>query len=202
MTVYGQHEVVKDLIARGSPRAARSCSRSSSVSVADLERKRGRRSGTAGRRGARDPLRLHRRMRRIPRRLPAGDSRRRADGLRERISVRLARHPGARRRPREELIYANHERGFALLSRCVPPRCAASICRSTRREHRQLARRADLVGIAGAARGRSRLAADRGPGPAEGDHAMRSFVVEPMHMAACFSPAMPRISCRRRAPRE
>ena len=61
-------------------------------------------------------MRLRRRLRRLPRRLPALDPRRRARRLLAGVSVRLARILAAVAPSTEELIYAYHERGFALHS--------------------------------------------------------------------------------------
>ena len=66
---------------------------------------------------ARARVRRRRRLRRLPRRLPADDSRRRS-ARRSRASTRSA---GSGSWPRcapssDELVYAHHERGFALLS--------------------------------------------------------------------------------------
>ena len=100
ITVYAQHEVVKDLIeARlaygGQIWSSRWTRCRSTASMA-----RRRAFSSQRRRRVRDRLRLHRRLRWLSRHLPAFDSCRRAALLREDISVRLAGHSRAtRRRP-------------------------------------------------------------------------------------------------------
>ena len=77
ITVYGQQEVVKDLIAArlaaggADPVRGRATSR-----LHDIDSDAPRITFRARRRRRRARLRLHRRLRRLPRRLPAGDSRR------------------------------------------------------------------------------------------------------------------------------
>ena len=94
ITIYGQQEVVKDLIERGWRRVCRCTSRSPTCAST---RRRGVVRYHPRRRRARAGRRPDRGLRRLPRRLPAGD-RRRADRLRARVPVRLDGHP--RRTPR------------------------------------------------------------------------------------------------------
>ena len=94
ITIYGQNEVVHDLI-----EARLATGRPLVFEAQDVQR---RRPGVHGaphslpdrRRGARADVRLHRRLRRLSRRLPAVDSGRGAARLRARLPVRVARHPG------------------------------------------------------------------------------------------------------------
>ena len=111
ITVYGQQEVVKDLIAARVESGGELLFEVSDVSV-DVDRPA--RPLRARRRGGGADVRRDRRLRRLPRRLPRGD-RGAPDG---RTSAPI-RSPGsgssrARKPSSEELIYANHERGFAL----------------------------------------------------------------------------------------
>ena len=167
ITVYGQQEVVKDLIAARLeselPLALRGL------------RRRGRRVAAVGvvharGVGCRAVMRRDRGLRRLPRRLPRRD-RRRADRLRARLSVRLARHPrevqalvrGADlREPRARLRAALDALpvGDALL-----PAVLAG------RGPRRLARRTDLGGAQRALRARRRLLVERGRDLREGRHA-------------------------------
>ena len=90
ITIYAQGEVIKDLVdarlAFGGPlffEVDNVCLREfDSARPRILFQKQGRARGTG--------LRFHRRLRRLSRRLPAFDSRRRADGVSEGLSVRLA----------------------------------------------------------------------------------------------------------------
>ena len=122
ITVYAQHEVLKDLIEPGWRRAGRS--------IRGQGRWRRRRHRRPAPRSASPPrtarprarLRLRRRLRRHPRRVPQGGAgRRRAQGLLRTsiLSAGSASWPRRRLR-RDELIYAHHERGFALVSTRSP----------------------------------------------------------------------------------
>ena len=87
----------------------------------DGDRPRDHATATDGER-ARAGVRRHRRLRRLPRHLPRRRSR---AGVLHGLRARAIRSPGSasspqRRRPREELIYAHHERGFALHSMRSP----------------------------------------------------------------------------------
>ena len=172
ITVYGQQEVVKDLIARAARRG------------------RNRRLRGERRRGARPriecaALRLaqrtatsvelacdyHRRLRRVPRHLPAGDPRRSSC----RSSSARIRSRGSASWPRphrshDELIYAYHERGFALFSDAIAGGHATLPAGAARRGHRGLARRAHLERAAHAPRDRRRLEAQRRAGAGKGRH--------------------------------
>jgi 2-polyprenyl-6-methoxyphenol hydroxylase-like FAD-dependent oxidoreductase len=92
VTIYGQQEVVKDLIAAriadGAP-----IEFEAEVIGFDGSTATGRRSVTARAIRAHADLRRDRGLRRLSWRLAARDSGRRADQLRSRVSVRLARHP-------------------------------------------------------------------------------------------------------------
>ena len=99
----------------------------------------------------------------------------------------------------DELIYAYHERGFALHS-LRSPEISRLYLQAPGRGHRRMARRPDLGGAPRAA-GERRMDAGEGPIVEKGVTAMRSFVVEPMRTAGSSSPATPPTSCRRPAPR-
>ena len=198
ITIYGQQEVVKDQIAallrarRAGPLRGRATSRCT-TSTASV------RAITYRRRRARARVRLHRRLRRLPRRLPAGDPRRRADRARVRLSVRwlgiLAEAPPAT----DELIYAWHEHGFALHSMRSPTVSRLYLQVPDRRGPRRLARRPDLGRAATAA---ASAAVNRGADLRQGHHADALLrLPSRCSTAACSSPATPRTSSRRPAPR-
>ena len=93
VTIYGQQEVVKDLIAA---RIADGAPIEFDAEVTGVRWARQRPADGAlpqGRHRIRAHLRHHRGLRRISRRLPSGDPGRRAHHLRSRVSVRLARDP-------------------------------------------------------------------------------------------------------------
>ena len=116
IVIYGQTEVVKDLIAArldaGLPLHVRGGGRRR----ARLRGRRAVRHVRPRRRGAATRLRRHRRLRRLPRRLPPGD--RRTSCAPSRASTRSAGSASSPRSPpsSDELVYAHHARGFALLS--------------------------------------------------------------------------------------
>ena len=70
----------------------------------------------------------------------------------------------------DELIYAYHERGFALYSMRSPEITRLYLQVRPDEDARRVARRAHLGGAAHAARNRRRLEAARGPGPGKGRH--------------------------------
>ena len=119
ITVYGQQEVVKDLIAARLESGGELHFEVADVAVADVESERPAVRFTPRRRRARAALRRDRGLRRLPRRLPPGD-RGRAERVRARVPLRLARDPRPRPPSSEELIYANHAHGFALHSMRTP----------------------------------------------------------------------------------
>ena len=134
-------------------------------------------------------VRRGRRLRRLPRRLPPGDPRRRPDRLRPHLPVRLARDPRPRRRrPRTSSIYSRHERGFALLQRAlargqppVPPGASptrTSTSGPTTASGTSCHTRTDAQ--------RRLRAPATGPIIEKGVAALRSFVVEPMRYGRLF----------------
>ena len=172
ITIYGQQEVVKDLIAArlDARRAAalrgrrrRRCDDLERRAAHHLSRRRGR---------ARARVRLHRRLRRLPRRLPRGDPAERCIASRARSirSAGSASSPRPRRRARRADLRVPRARLRAALA-CARPRSAASTSRcpptttldagptsgSGTSSSRRLARR--------------RLAARRGPIVERGHHA-------------------------------
>ena len=204
ITVYGQHEVVKDLI------AARLAD--GGAIHFEVERRHARTGSTAtapthplpqGRRRARDRLRLHRRLRRLPRRLPAKPARRQLTAY-ERdypfawLGILAESAPAS-----DELIYAHSERGFALLSMRSPTLSRLYRPMRAGRRHRRLAGRARLGGTAAPHRARRRrVPRARGAGPAEGHHADAELRRRAdAASAGSTSPATPPTSCRRPAPR-
>ena len=86
----------------------------------------------------------------------------------------------------DELIYAHHERGFALLSLRSPDAQPPLPPVPPRRGHRRVARRAHLGGAAGAARRSTGWTLDEGPMLEKGVTPMRSFVAEPMQHGRLF----------------
>ncbi len=150
--------------------------------------------------GAGDRLRLHRRLRRLPRHLPAEHSRRRAQRVRARLSVRLARHPGgnaAARRGTDLFLYRPR---LCALHHALADAGAALSAGRPRRGYRELARRPHLGRTAQAARRRAH--AEGRQDAAEGHHPDaqlrgRADAVRP----AVSSPATAPTSCRRPAPR-
>ena len=93
VTIYGQQEVVKDLIDRRLADGGQILFEAADVSVHDFGGRGAENPLPARRQGSGIGLRLHRRLRRLPRHLPAEHSGDCAHGLRSRISVRLGRHP-------------------------------------------------------------------------------------------------------------
>ena len=87
--------------------------------------------------------------------------------------------------PSDELIYAYHERGFALHSMRSPTVTRLLPSGSAGREPRRVAGRADL-GRARAAPGARRWALNTGEIVEKGVTGMRSFVVEPMQHGRMF----------------
>ena len=92
VTIYGQQEVVKDLVARGCADGGELLFEVDGVSVHDFTGDRPKIRFTHEGKPPRDRMRFHRRLRRLPRHLPAEHSRRRAHRVRARLPVRLARH--------------------------------------------------------------------------------------------------------------
>ena len=141
-------------------------------------------------------LRRHRRVRRVPRHLPARDPGRRADDLGARLSVRLARHPRRRAAIHRRAHLRPPPRTGSRCTACAAPRSAGSTCRSTRTRKSgtgrttgsgtELSRRLELPGWAlrqrpGAGQGhhpdaqlRQRADAIRTPVPGRGRRAYRA----------------------------
>ena len=127
------------------------------------------------------------RLRRLSRHLPAFDSGRRA-ALSTRRRIRSAGWAFWRRRsrPRDELIYANHERGFALLSMRTPQisrlylQCRPDEDLGEWPDERIWEELQSALGN----RGGFRL--NEGPILQKGVTAMRSFVAEPMQYGRLF----------------
>ena len=139
ITVYAQHEVVKDLIAARLQAGGQIFFDAGRAAIHDFDGEVAADHVSARGRGLRDRLRLHRRLRWLPRNLPARDSRRGAALLREDLSVRLARHSGgggagfaradlhqprARLRPAQHAHSANQPRVPAVPARRRPCRVA------------------------------------------------------------------------------
>ncbi len=93
ITIYGQNEVVHDLVEARLETGRPLHFEVEDVSVHDLESARAPHPLPEGRRRARDRVRHHRRLRRFSWHLPPGDPREPAAPLRARVSVRMAGHP-------------------------------------------------------------------------------------------------------------
>ena len=93
----------------------------------------------------------------------------------------------------DELVYAHHERGFALLSLRSPELSRLYVQCRPDEDIAELARRADLGGAAGPARLDDGWTLARGPGAREGDHGDAQL----RRRADAARPALPR---RRRRP--
>ena len=187
ITVYGQQEVVKDLIAARLQAGGELRFEVDDVSLHDLETRRPAHPLPPRGRRARAALRRHRGLRRLPRHQPPDDPRRRAAHLRARVPVRVARDPGrggalqrgAHLLPsRARLRAAQH----ALAQAHAPVPAVRA-----RRRHRGVARRAHLGGAADAPGHRRRLArSSEGPIVEKGITPMRSFVAEPLRYGHLF----------------
>ena len=152
-------------------------------------------SGSATRaRQQRARVRRDRGLRRLPRRLPRRASPT-ACCARSRASTRSAGSASSpRSRPSsDELVYAHHERGFALLSLRSPELSRLYVQCRPDEDIDGVARRPDLGGAADPARHSTAGRSHEGPVLEKGITPMRSFVVEPMQLR----PAVPR---RRRRP--
>ena len=170
ITVYGQQEVVKDLIEVRLAAGGQIFFDAGDVVPKGIEGPHPEVSFTDGGAAPRRPGRLHRRLRRVPRNLPRRDPARRAAVLRQGVPVRLARRARRRgavlggtdlRQQRARLRPAQHAqpRGEPVL-----PAGGAG------RGHRRLARRPDLGRTRGAAGDRAGLEPGHRPGPGEGHH--------------------------------
>ena len=191
ITVYGQHEVVKDLDrARGSPPAAQILfevegRERRTISTASSRASASRTDGEA----REHRLRLHRRLRRLPRHLPADASRRACSAFYERVYPFgwlgiLAEAPPAS----EELIYAQPRARLRAAQHALDRASAGSTssARPTRtstewpdeRIWNELQPRLET--------GRGWRARPRARSLQKGVTAMRSFVAEPMQHGRLF----------------
>ena len=121
VTIYGQQEVVKDLVAQRLADGGPLLFEVDDVSVHDSTASGRKIRFTHGGKDAGDRVRLHRRLRRLPRHLPPEPPGRRA----ARSSSATIRSAGSAfspkaRRPDEELIYSYTDRGFALYTMRSP----------------------------------------------------------------------------------
>ena len=105
VTIYGQAEIQKDLMAAHEAAGTNVVYEAEDVSLHGLTERQAAPALSQGRRDARDRVRLHRRLRRLPRRQPPGHPAGGDPHLRARLSLRLARHPRrhAARQPRADL---------------------------------------------------------------------------------------------------
>ena len=202
-SIYGQTEVVKDLIA----------ARLESGAAAALRGRRRRRPRARQRRARasrfrhdggeqRARLRRDRRLRRLPRRLPAAHPGRRADGVRARVPVRLARHPRRGRRRRPTSSSTRTTSAASRCSACARPSSAALYlqCRPDE-DLGELAGRADLGGAAGAHRRSTAGRSTRGRSSRRASPGCAASSSSRCSTAASTSPATRRTSSRRPARR-
>ena len=154
VTIYGQQEVVKDLIAAWFDRGGELHFEVSDVELHGIDTDRPsisfRKAGAAGH----DRVRRHRRVRRVPRRQPPDDSRPRARPARIRLSVRLARHLGARVSGHRRAHLRVARARFRPLHDALGRRQSALSSGSGRRATRRMVRRPHLGGAPGPPRHR------------------------------------------------
>ena len=131
-------------------------------------------------------MRRDRRLRRLPRRLPAEHPRRRADRVLARVSVRLARHPGRGRAVDRGARLLRAPSAASRCSACARRSCPAttSSARRTRTsalwpDERIWAELQLRVGLEG-------WTLEEGPILEKGVTGMRSYVVEPMQYGRLF----------------
>ena len=186
ITVYGQHEVVKDLIDARLHAGGQIFFEAGQAAIHDFDSESPRITLPARGRRSRDCLRFHRRLRWLPRNLPSYGP---AGVLRSYEKVYpfgwlgiLAEAAPASR----ELIYSNHERGFALLSMRTPQISRVYLqCRPDEdvtawpddRIWNELQRRFETP---------DGFRLNEGPILQKGVTAMRSFVAEPMQYGRLF----------------
>ena len=150
ITVYGQQEVVKDLIAARLDAGGELRFEVDDVSLHDLESERPAHPLQPRGRRPRAALRRRRRLRRLPRHQPPDDPRRRAARLRARVPVRVARDPGrGGALQRGAHLLPSRPRLRAAQHALAHAHAAVPAVRA-RRRHRGVARRAHLGGAADA----------------------------------------------------
>ena len=184
--IYGQTEVTRDLMAARAASGAASVYNAEDVSVHDFDSDRPTVRYRHGGRRPRARLRLHRGLRRLPRRVPAERPGGRDQHVRARISVRLAgravRHAAGVRRTHLRLA----RRGFALCSMRSHTRsryylqCSLSESVEEWPDERfwaELKRRLDPRAAAGLV---------TGPSIEKSIAPLRSFVAEPMRFGRLF----------------
>ena len=93
ITVYAQHEVIKDLVAARLAASGTLVFEAKDVSIHDIEGERAARALRGRRRAAGARVRLRRRLRRLPRRVARYAARGRAHRVPALVPVRLVRHP-------------------------------------------------------------------------------------------------------------
>ena len=181
ITIYGQQEVVKDLIAAlARTRGGQIHFEVDDVAVARPRVRRAARSpARRGRRRARARLRRHRRLRRLPRRLPRRDPRRRADRARLHYPFGwlgiLAEAPPTHRRADLRLARARLRAALDALADDQPASTSRSRPTRTSSDGR-------TSGSGRSCRRRPRIGWSVNDGPIleKGITPMRSFVAEPM----------------------
>ncbi len=181
ITIYGQQEVVKDLIAALLDRGGDVRFEVSDVALHDLDSDTPRITFAHDGARGRARVRRDRRMRRLPRGVPP-DDRRAPDRVRVRVPVRVARDPrrGSAGHRRADLRLARA--GVRALHDALAEDQPALPPGPRRRGHRELARRPDL----GRARHDGSGNVNEGPILEKGITPMRSFVAEPMQHGRLF----------------
>ena len=188
ITVYGQHEVVKDLIAAHARSEAPLHFDVSDVAIDErrhrppddpLPRRR--------RRAARARVRRRRGLRRLPRHRARHDPGRRADGVRARLSVRVARHLGRVAAGRARADLRAPRRAASRCSACARRRVSACICSARpTKTSRSGPTSASGTSCTAASKATTRRTSSTGAILEKGVTAMRSFVVEPMQYGRLF----------------
>ena len=187
ITVYGQQEVVKDLIRTRLDGGGQILFEAEVVSCPRHRERKTARDLQPQRRPARTPMRLCCWLRWISRRLPLGDSRRVPCGF-TKESTRLA---GWAYLPHaapssDELVYSCHPSWFRAAQHALAPGEPPLPPMRARREYRGVAGRAYLAGVVHAIGTGRWLDFAEGPIFEKGVTAMRSFVVEPMRYGNLF----------------
>jgi p-hydroxybenzoate 3-monooxygenase len=185
ITVYGQQEVVKDLIAARLAAGGQILFESTGVAVHDLESEAPRITFAAALKKS-TFLRYRCRMRRLPRDLPAGDSRPYSVRVRAHLSVRMAWHPGqGATDARRADLRLSRERLRALQHALTGDHAALSAGRPGRGP-RALAGRTHLARTPSALETSDGWALREGSVLEKGITGMRSFVAEPMQYGRLY----------------
>ena len=187
IVLYGQTEVVKDLIAARLDAGLPLLFEVDGVAVEDLE---GDRPRLRFRHEGRDEVLecdVIAGLRRLPRRLPRLDPRRAPADVRARLRLRLARHPRAGRAVDRRARLHAHASAGSRCSRSAGPSCRATTSRSHHDEDVDgVAGRPDLGGAAAADRARRLGAATTARSSRRASPACAASSCEPMQHGNLF----------------